>query len=253
MTIYEKTTGALVATGSRTVSTFPSGLVRVDQTYTCATAYAETHRATLALGENMPDGNDAPAVDGLYIGQAPAETQNPDGFTEFQVSAFGRTIKTTPDLINLPERLEFSPIAFSLWRASGSVVIPYNSVLSPRELGLTFDDAFMVPFDITRIDNSRAYALSVVETTITIPTATIVPLPDIIREEGQFTGIEYRLPIEGVREYTIQMTLDGSTQLGTDIVVSLRDPEIRYSAFRTFGKFMEIDFETTRTIYAASA
>ena len=249
MIIYEKTPGALVATGSRTVSTFPSGLVRVDQTYTCATAYADTHRATLGLGENMPDGNDAPAVDGLYIGQAPAETQTPEGFTEFQVSAFGRTIKTTPDLINLPERLSFAPINFSVWRASGSVVIPYNTVLSPRELGLTYDDVFLTPFDISRQDISRAYPLSIVETTITKPTATIHPLPDVVREEGAFNQLEYRLPIEGVREYTVQMTTDGTTQLGADIVFSLRDPEIRYSAFRTFGKFMEIDFETVRTPY----
>ena len=90
-TIYEKTVGALIATPGRTVATFPSGLCRVDQKYVCTTANAATHRAALAIGNDMPDGNNAPAIDGLKIYPAPQEIERGDGFTEFMVSAYGRT------------------------------------------------------------------------------------------------------------------------------------------------------------------
>ena len=89
ITIYEKTPSGLYATGDRTVSTFPSGLVRVEQTFVCKTSAAATHRAALTVGTNMPGGS-APAIDGLKIFPEPQEKQRGDGFTEFIVSAYGR-------------------------------------------------------------------------------------------------------------------------------------------------------------------
>ena len=88
--IYEQTPGGLYATGQRTVSTFPSGLIRVDQTFTCKTSAAATHRATLAVGASFPGGS-YPAMDGLKIFPEPQEKRRDDGFTEFMVSGFGRT------------------------------------------------------------------------------------------------------------------------------------------------------------------
>lgn len=88
--IYEKTPGALTPTGDRAVSTFPSGLVRVDQTFSCKTSVATTHRIALAVGSNFPNGS-YPAIDGLKIYPEVQETQRGDGFTEFKVSAYGRT------------------------------------------------------------------------------------------------------------------------------------------------------------------
>jgi hypothetical protein len=87
--IYQKTPGGLITTGERTVSTFPSGLVRVDQTFVCPTSDAATHRAALAVGNDMPGGS-APAIDGLKIFPEPQEKRRTDGFTEFIVSAYGR-------------------------------------------------------------------------------------------------------------------------------------------------------------------
>ena len=87
--IYEQTPGGLYATGQRTVSTFPSGLIRVDQTFTCKTSAAATHRATLAVGANFP-GDSYPAMDGLKIFPEPQEKRRDDGFTEFMVSGYGR-------------------------------------------------------------------------------------------------------------------------------------------------------------------
>jgi hypothetical protein len=91
--IYQKTPGELFATGERTVSIFPSGLVRVEQTFICPKTDAATHRAALAVGSDMPGGS-TPAIDGLYIYPAPQEKIRSDGFTEFIVSAYGRTNTT---------------------------------------------------------------------------------------------------------------------------------------------------------------
>ena len=78
----------------RTVDTFPSGLVRVTQTYIGRTALKATHRAILAEGNDMPDGNSTPCIDGLKIFPAPQERARDDGMTEYIVTAYGR-VNTT--------------------------------------------------------------------------------------------------------------------------------------------------------------
>jgi hypothetical protein len=50
--IYEKNAGELIPQGGRSVSTFPSGLVRVDQTFICSTPNVATHRANLKINES---------------------------------------------------------------------------------------------------------------------------------------------------------------------------------------------------------
>lgn len=96
ITIYETTPSGLYATGDRTVSTFPSGLIRVDQTFVCKNSAAATHRAALAVGTDMPGGS-APAIDGLKIFPKPQEKRRDDGFTEFIVSAYGRLSENVID------------------------------------------------------------------------------------------------------------------------------------------------------------
>ena len=91
--IYEKTANGLYPTGQRSVSTYPSGLIRVDQTFVCRTSAAATHRAALAVGANMP-GDSTPAIDGLKIFPEPQERKRDDSFTEFIVSAYGRVNNT---------------------------------------------------------------------------------------------------------------------------------------------------------------
>jgi hypothetical protein len=92
-TLYKSTSG-LIAQPGRSVSTFPSGLVRVDQTYLGLTANAATNRATLAVGNDMPDGDTAPCIDGLKIFPEAQERRREDGFTEYIVSAYGRANST---------------------------------------------------------------------------------------------------------------------------------------------------------------
>lgn len=96
--IYQTTPTGLYATGERTVTTYQSGLVRVDQTFVCSTANAATHRAALADGNNMPGGS-TPSISGLKIFPDPVEKKRPDGFTEFNVTAYGR-INTTGNRVD---------------------------------------------------------------------------------------------------------------------------------------------------------
>lgn len=93
-TIFTSNPTALIAQPGRAVNTFPSGLVRVDQTYLGLTSQATTHRATLAVGNNMPDGDSSPCIDGLKIFPEVQERRREDGFTEYIVSAYGRANAT---------------------------------------------------------------------------------------------------------------------------------------------------------------
>ena len=92
-TIYKSTSG-LIAQPGRTVSTFPSGLVRVEQSYLGLTTNAAANRAALAVGNNMPDGDSSPCIDGLKIFPEVQEVRREDGFTEYQVCAYGRCNST---------------------------------------------------------------------------------------------------------------------------------------------------------------
>jgi hypothetical protein len=91
-TLFKTSSAAtdLIAQPGRAVNTFPSGLVRVDQTYLGLTANASTHRAILAVGNDMPDGDTSPCIDGLKIFPEVQERRREDGWTEYIVSAYGR-------------------------------------------------------------------------------------------------------------------------------------------------------------------
>ena len=93
-TLYIANPNALIPQSGRTVDTFPSGLVRVTQTYLGRTANAATHRSTLAVGNNMPGGDSSPCIDGLKIFPEVQERRQDDGMTEFIVSAYGRSNTT---------------------------------------------------------------------------------------------------------------------------------------------------------------
>lgn len=101
MTIFTSAPAALIPQPGRAVNTFPSGLVRVDQTYLGLTSQSATHRAILAVGNDMPDGDTSPCIDGLKIFPEAQERRREDGFTEYIVSAYGRVNtagKNTPGL-----------------------------------------------------------------------------------------------------------------------------------------------------------
>ena len=89
MAIYEKDTGSLIAQPDRSVATFDSGLIRVDQAFVCTTATADANRTMLAVGATFPSAT-SPALDGLVIFPSPQESRTGDGLTKFMVSGYGR-------------------------------------------------------------------------------------------------------------------------------------------------------------------
>jgi hypothetical protein len=101
-TIYLASANDLIAQ-PRSATSFPSGLVRVDQVYFGLTANSATNRANLAVGSFMPDGDDSPAIQweftvagntqyepSLKIFPEVPERRREDGFTEYTVSAYGQ-------------------------------------------------------------------------------------------------------------------------------------------------------------------
>jgi len=90
--IYQKNAGELIPQGNRTVSTFPSGLVRVDQSFFGITSQQEYHKERLKVGKVFP-GDSNPSIDELRIFPEVQEKRLPNGFTEYLVSAYGRTTK----------------------------------------------------------------------------------------------------------------------------------------------------------------
>jgi hypothetical protein len=97
--IYQKTPDALIPQGNRTVSTFPSGLIRVDQSFIGLTSLKGSHRSILRIGSSFP-GDNSPAIDGLIIYPEVQEKELPTGFTEYLVSAYGRTTTLAGDIKN---------------------------------------------------------------------------------------------------------------------------------------------------------
>lgn len=118
---------ALIAQPGRAVNTFPSGLVRVDQVYLGLTSQTATHRATLAVGNNMPDGDSSPCIDGLKIFPEVQERRREDGFTEYIVSAYGR-VKSTATIERKVKQCQLS------WGAMvrGSVLVRVVSQTFPN-------------------------------------------------------------------------------------------------------------------------
>jgi len=178
-TIYSQTPGGLFAQPGRAVTTFPSGLVRVDQTYICATADAEEHRLTLAVGAAMPDADTSPSMDGIFIHPEPQEVQRGDGFTEFKVSAYGRTKQEftglqlnqvvrfgTASVPPIPpsEFPNYVPIYGLFYEITGFIAIPFGYVLNIGDF--IYDDSlsdalgfsqriYGRPLDFSKIDDSN--------------------------------------------------------------------------------------------------
>lgn len=256
ITIYQKTPGALYPQPGRSVSTFATGLVRVDQKYICATVDAATHRAALAIGNPMPDGNSAPCIDGIFISPIPNEVDRGDGFTEFIVSAYGRSSITAAG-IKITQRANsmrdpgitgsgaFQPyITYKVFEATGTACVMDDSELTYDDFGLAPD--FLLPFNIC-YDNSGATATSrytlkslAIGTRGNYPQIKTVYFPrkgDTIRTDV----IQGATPMQG---YDVVFEREGYPDIVTSFAVL--DPQIKIDSRTLFGKFSEVTFTLTR-------
>jgi hypothetical protein len=87
--IYSTGDISLVPQGDRNVSTFPSGLLKVEQTFIGLTSNESTDRLTLKIGDPFPL-DASPSIDGVFIFPATQETRDSSGFTTYKVSGYGR-------------------------------------------------------------------------------------------------------------------------------------------------------------------
>jgi hypothetical protein len=228
-TIYQQTANGLYRTGARTMTEFPSGLVRIDQGYFCATADAATHRATLALGATPPGVDTDPTIDGLTIYPIPQEKNRDDGFTDFAVSAFGRSRSTLSNIVKAqrlvalnPRAGAFSPLNYYLWEVTGSIVMPVDTVLTYDDLGLDTDLLDPFGFYLTNSD------LTVLSATIT---DTLPGSPPVY---------------QSVNTWQVEFTSDGTTVDAT-YIFKIRSPRISITSQRNFGDFVELDITTKPT------
>jgi len=168
--IYEKNAGELIPQGGRSVSTFPSGLVRVDQTFICSTPNVATHRADLKIKEDFPGGSE-PAIDGLYIYPEVQENRRGDGFSELIASGYGRTADTLQNIrkqvfTGTLQRtsvgtLYFTNLFYSRNIINGFIAIKDGDSLSVEDLGL--DDQLFVPFNLVNIDDNYEIVITSIE------------------------------------------------------------------------------------------
>ena len=250
MSIYEKTPGALIAQPGRTVSTFPSGLIRVDQSFMCTSAAASTHRASLVTGAVFP-GDTAPSVDGLSIFQHPQETHTGDGLVEFKVSAYGIT-DAKPSYTLKPTRTGYNMTtapgvtSYSVWGGSGTMAVRIGGdALAALRDELYLDPDFLLPFNINFTDK-KWKVLSITEygNNFRILERTR-SLPGGKRGAGVWT---YEL--EGrSRYYKITYSADGVTATG-HCFAWIGEPDLNLDGkAREYGDFMEIDFTIRRVGY----
>jgi hypothetical protein len=87
--IYTSFSSNLVQQGDRSVTTFPSGLLKVEQTFIGLTSNESSDRLTLQIGDPFPL-DDSPSIDGVFIFPATQETRDSSGFTTYKVSGYGR-------------------------------------------------------------------------------------------------------------------------------------------------------------------
>lgn len=221
----------LFAGEDRLVTTFASGLVRVDQTYTCPTTAAADARVTLAVGNPMPDGNSDPAIDGVFIYPAPQEKQS-GAMTEFIVSAYGRTTADLQEVILNQESKRDYVGSYYLWQFSGSIVVRTATPITIEDLAL--DPQIYEPFNFTTLVDPTLTQESIVQLQQFSVTPVVQEFPF---GNGTVTGVANA---GGRRQYRATMSDDSAYTFW------IMDPVLTVTASRYFGVFTEIEITSTR-------
>jgi hypothetical protein len=122
----------LISLPGRSVTTFPSGLIRIDKSYACRLNLAARYRTFFEVGQPLPDDDGAPSIDGAFIYPDAQETRREDGFVEFRVSAYGRTVEAYRNIRLREIKLARGSSIFSLFNFTAEFVAPgFSSVNLP--------------------------------------------------------------------------------------------------------------------------
>lgn len=229
MTIYEKTTGALVKTGDRSITSFPSGLLRVDQLYVGKSGEEATHRSILAYELQIPDQSDLPDIDGSFIFPEVQESKDGTGFTKYQCSAYGRTTSQYRELSRSRNTIKLlartgiltRQIEVTVYNMIGTVVKKNGEVVEPSEIELPSD--FLQPIS----------AKFITEPLVVIDSITEIAVSEATRFNP------------AIRTYSANYPAPEGFPVNT-LTFNLEDPFIQTTAQRNFGKFVEYEFSANR-------
>jgi hypothetical protein len=219
-------TSDLIALPGRTVQTYPSGLVRVEQSFVCRKANAGNMRSQIKVGDEMPLDEGSPAIDGLYIFPNPQEVSRPDGFVEFRVTAYGRFNKTGQAVQGFPKTRFFT---FYASRSTYNIAYDPSDPSSPK----TIEERLQQRYFYDQFDANYRFC---------IPANEEIPVPSDIRGIGGAFVLESNLDL-----LTQSFSADKIFSLSSSFVpspslkISPRFGTHPYAFQRTnFGKFDEV-------------
>lgn len=223
MTIYEKTTGGLIKTGQRSITSFPSGLLRVDQLYVGKSGEETTHRSILAYGLQIPDQADLPDIDGAFIFPEVQESRDGTGFTRYQCSAYGRTTDQFRELSRsrnsflLPTNAANVTLQIVADNLLGTIVKRNGEVIEEGEI--VFSDEFLQLRSVSYYQYPLIKNISISE-----------------------ISVSEDFPI--VRGYLARFdTTDPALE---EQIFYVADPFVTVTAQRNFGEFVEYEFNAAR-------
>lgn len=156
--IYSANPSGLIAQGDRSVTTYPSGLMKVEQTFIGLTANESTDRLSLQIGDPFPL-DDSPSIDGVFIFPATQESRGADGFTTYKVSGYGRINENGYSEIYPSENLtatttEGNVVYQDIWSAKQKLTqrVIFNDQDDEDPFGYDTND---VPYPIKIQENSQ--------------------------------------------------------------------------------------------------
>jgi hypothetical protein len=238
--IYEQTSGALVPQAERTLSTFESGLVRVDRKYICRSSVAATHRSTLAVGNTLPYDEDGVTLDGLYIYPTPQETKRGDGFTEFSVSAYGRIYDTIQNVTTRSEDISTPQYRYQQNTLNAKMVLVGTEINLPL---LDEYETLLQPYNVYVKAQPTWRLLRIERVTADRPRPVFYSYDAARRAAGD--GVSFSTVGVVVSGFIMYFTVDGVSVVGTGSILQ-QEAKPQITSSRNYGRFTEIDIEYRR-------
>lgn len=239
-TIIEQTPNGLYKHPDRTVATFPSGLVRIDQSYLCNNSAEATHRVTLAVGNELPQDDGYPAIDGAFIFPHCQQVRRGSGFTEFVASAYGRTTDSPANFVSTAQTVfADSDSSYKLINFTAEIVVLTEDVLTLELLNL--DSRLLDPFDFFFVQEyNTVQSIAVTGSRNLLLTG--------INAAGQFQDDLYQRRRNFL--VTFNMFSVAGVPLGTTETRSfiMDDPTIKIVSQTNYGKFTEYKIDVNHNI-----
>jgi len=216
-TLYTKDGADIFALPGRTVNTFASGLVRVDQNYALKTSNIQFARDDyFQIGSVIFDEDQYPAVDGLYLYPEAQEIRKEYGMTELIASYYGRTRTDVPPPTIIERAIygydngliiETTNLYISINDLFFELVVPVGEIINFRDRDL-FDSVLSEPNSVYYDDGTGSEPVTFSKSTFTYK---------------DFDYYNYVLPGSVLKQFRLVR------------------PSIKVIAQRNFGNFVELE------------